>query len=196
MLSYLKAVSSGFSKSQWIAVALAAAMLAACDSDPQVLRIRVDAERNRLWLLDHHGVSLYHNRSGKLLQRMVLPGWTFAGKQFACPPDLAPDPSGAVFVTSNVLPVLWRIDPEQFEVTLLDVALDADQGKDVGFTSLAFAADGTLVAASAIHGTHWRIDVRALTAEKLASSAPVRGACEPGALLQMASEASRAFMPY
>ena len=191
MLSYSKVVSSGFSISQRIVVVFAAAMLAACDGDPlgaraspqedqlQVLRIREDPERNRLWLLDHDAVSLYHNRSGKLLQRIVLPGWTFFGKQFGCPPDLALDPSGAVFVTSNVLPVLWRIDPVQFEVTLFDIERDADQDKDMGFTGLAFAADGTLIAANAIHGTLWQIDLRASSARKVASYAPVRGSCEP-----------------
>lgn len=191
MFSSLRVVSSGFSKSQRIAVVFAAVMLAACDGDPlgaraspqedqlQVLRIREDPERNRLWLLDHDAVSLYHSRSGKLLQRIVLPGWTFVGKQFACPPDLALDPSGAVFVTSNVLPVLWRIDPVQFEVTVLDIALDADQDKDMGFTGLAFAADGIFIAANAIHGTLWQIDLRASRARKVASYAPVRGSCEP-----------------
>ena len=191
MLSRLKLVSSGFSTSQRIVVVLAAAMLAACDGDPlgarasphedklQVLRIREDPERNRLWLLDHDAVSLYHNRSGKLLQRIVLPGWTSFGTQFGCPPDLALDPSGAVFVTSNVLPVLWRIDPVQFEVTVLDIALDADQDKDMGFTGLVFAADGIFIAANAIHGTLWQIDLRASSAQKVASYAPVRGSCEP-----------------
>ena len=191
MLSYSKVVSSGFSISQRIAVVFAAAMLAACDGDPlgaraspqedkeQVLRIREDPERNRLWLLDHDAVSLYDNRSGKLLQRIVLPGWTYVGKEFGCPPDLALDPSGAAFVTSNVLPVLWRIDPVQLEVTVLDIALDADQDKDVGFTGLAFAADGIFIAANAIHGTLWQIDLRASSAQKLASYTPARGACEP-----------------
>ena len=191
MLSYSKVVSSGFSRSQRIVVVFAAAMLAACDSDPlgaraspqedkeQVLRIREDPERNRLWLLDHDAVSLYHNKSGKLLQRIVLPGWTYVGKEFGCPPDLALDPSGAVFVTSNVLPVLWRIDPVQLEVTVLDIALDADQDKDMGFTGLAFAADGIFIAANAIHGTLWQIDLRASSAQKLASYTPARGACEP-----------------
>lgn len=191
MLSSLRVVSSGFSKSKRIVVVFAAAMLAACDGDPlgarasphedqlQVLRIREDPERNRLWLLDHDAVSLYHNKSGKLLQRIVLPGWIHFGEQFGCPPDLALDPSGAVFVTSNVLPVLWRIDPVQFEVTLLDIALDADQDKDMGFTGLAFAADGIFIAANAIHGTLWQIDLRASSAQKVASYAPVRGSCEP-----------------
>lgn len=187
MFSYLKLV--------FPAVAVATTLLAGCVANSEVLRIRPDAERNRLWLLDQGAVTLYHSRSGKLLQRIVLPGWTFAGKPFGCPPDLALDASGAVFVTSDVLPVLWRIDPVQFEVTVLEVALDADQDKDMGFTSLAFAADETLIAANAIHGTLWRINLRALTAEKVASSAPVRGVCEPRALLETAREASRAINP-
>jgi sugar lactone lactonase YvrE len=184
MFSNLKTVSSAFFKSQLIAVLVAGVTLAACGNPAEdLLRIRADEERNRLWLLDGNAVSLYHNRSGKLVQRIVLPHWTFVGKQYACPPDLTVDAAGAVFVTSNVLPVLWRIDPERFEVTLLELKLDADQDKDVGFTGLAFAEDGTLLAASAVHGSLWRIDVGASTAEKLASSTPVRGVCEPAALL-------------
>ena len=191
MLSSLKLVSSGFFKSQRLVAVFAAALLVACDGDPlaaraspqedkqQVLRIREDPERNRLWLLDHDSVSLYDNRSGKLLQRIVLPGWIIVGNEFSCPPDLALDPSGAVFVTSNVLPVLWRVDPVQFEVTLLDIERDADQDKDMGFTGLAFAADGTLLAANATHGTLWQIDLAASSARKVASYAPVRGSCEP-----------------
>lgn len=191
MLSSSKVVSSGFSVSRGIVVALAAAVLAGCDGDSlgagasaqenelQVLRIREDPERNRLWLLGRDGVSLYDNRSGKLLQRVALPGWFYAGTQFGCPPDLALDPSGAVFVTSNVLPVLWRVDPVQLEVTLLEVVLDADQDKDVGFTGLAFAADGTVLAANAIHGTLWQIDLRTASARKVGSYVPVRGMCEP-----------------
>lgn len=186
MLSYPKAVS--FSKSKCIAVLLAAAMLAGCGSDPYT-RIEPDPERNRVWLLDGEGVWLYHNRNGKLVQRIALPGWTFAGRQFGCPPSLALDPSGAVFVTSNVLPVLWRIDPARFEVSVLEVALGADRDKDAGFTSLAFAADGTIIAANAMHGTLWRIDMTALTAEKLASSASLRGVCEPGSPAAIASSA-------
>src|SRR5687768_14581881 len=95
--------------SKLITVVLAAAVLTACDDNLQ--RIQPDLERNRVWLLDRDGVSLYHNRTGQLLQRIALPGWTFVDRQFGCPPDLALDQSGAVFVSSNVLPVLWRIDP-------------------------------------------------------------------------------------
>jgi hypothetical protein len=189
MLSHSKVVCSGFSISQRLVVVFAAVMLAACDGDPlgalvsppesgqQVLRIREDPERNRLWLLGRDHVSLHHNRSGELLQRILLPGWIYVGEQFGCPPDLAVDPSGAVLVTSNVLPVLWRIDPVQLEVTRLDIERDADQDKDMGFTGLAFTADGTVIAANAIHGTLWRIDLRAATARKVASYRPVRGAC-------------------
>jgi hypothetical protein len=174
-------------------------MLAACDSgllpergSPeeaglQVLRIRPEVQRNRLWLLDHAAVSVYDNTTGRLIRRVQLPGWIFVLRQFSCPPDLAIDPSGSAMVSSNVLPVLWRIDGERFEVTQLELALDADMDKDVGFSGLAFASDGTLFAESGILGSLWQIDVRASSAKKLASSAPAGSACEPGTLLRAAS---------
>ncbi len=189
MLSYLKVVSSGFSRSQRIVVMFAAVMLAACDSDPQaagaspredqlqVLRIQEDPERNRLWLLDPDAVSLYDNRSGKLLQRIVLPGWIHFGRQFGCPPDLALDPSGAVFVTSNVLPVLWRIDPVQLEVTVLDIALDADHDKTSG--SPDWRSPRRNFHRDQCDPRHCGRSIACLERPKLASYAPVRGACEP-----------------
>lgn len=156
-------------------------MLVACDGMPerqspegltfQVLRIREDPERNRLWLLDYEAVSIYDNTSGRLLQRIALPGWVAAGKQYSCPPDLVLDRSGTAFVSSNVLPVIWRIEGERFEVARLELALDADQDKDFGFSSLAFAPDGTLVARSGL-GSVWRIDLRASSAARISSSSP------------------------
>ena len=47
-------------------------------------------------------------------------------KEDACPPGLAIDPSGAAFVSSSVLPVLWRIDPQRFHV-----AASARGGKEL-----------------------------------------------------------------
>jgi hypothetical protein len=191
MLSCSNVFSSGSSGSQRLVAALAAALLAACDGDSlgarasppedklQVLRIREDPERNRLWSLGSDAVLLHHSTTGKLLQRIVLPGWVYVGREFGCPPDLALDRSGTVFVTSNVLPALWRIDPVRFEVTMLELARDADQDKDMGFTGLAFGADETLIASNAIHGSVWQIDLHAASARKVASYRPVRGVCEP-----------------
>jgi len=165
-----------------IVVVLLTALLIACDGMParrsheqakyQVLRIQEDPQRNRLWLLDYEAVSLYDNTSGRLLRRIALPDWAVAGRQFSCPPDLVLDRSGTAFVTSNVLPVLWRIDGERLDVARLELALDADQDKDFGFESLSFAADGTLLARSGTQGSLWRIDPRSSSAQKLAPSSP------------------------
>lgn len=169
-----------------VVIVLATALLAACQSAEQtILRIRPDAERNLLWVLDHQGVAIHNNTSGRLVQRIALPDWVVAGRQFGCPPDLALDSSGAAIVSSNVLPVLWRIEPVRFEVSKLALALDADQDKDVGFSGLSFAPDGTLVAVGSSLGSLWRIDLRAASAKKVTSFAPARGACEAGAVLGM-----------
>src|ERR1700694_935866 len=165
-----------------IVVVLITALLIACDGMPerqsqeqakyQVLRIQEDPQRNRLWLLDYEAVSVYDNTSGRLLQRIALPDGAVAGRQYSCPRDMVLDGSGTAFVTRNVLPVLWRIDGERFGVARLELALDTDQDKDFGFNSLAFAADGSLVARSGMSGSLWRIDLRTSSAVKLAPSSP------------------------
>ena len=169
-----------------VVAVLAAVLLAACASPAEtIFRIRPDAERNLLWMLDHQGVAIYNNTSGRLVQRIALPGWVVAGRQFGCPPDLALDSSGTAIVSSNVLPVLWRIEPVRFEVDQVALALDADQDKDVGFSGLSFAPDGALVAVASSLGSLWRINLHAASAEKIRSFAPVRGACEAAAVLGM-----------
>jgi len=155
-----------------IAVALVTALLIGCEDEYQVVRMREDAQHNRLWLLDYEAVSIYDNTSGRLLRRIALPDWAAAGRQFSCPPDLVLDRSGTAYVSSNVLPVIWRIDGERFEVTRLELALDADQDKDFGFSSLAFAPDGTLVARGGMLNSLWRIDLRAASAERISPSSP------------------------
>jgi hypothetical protein len=155
-----------------IAVALLTALLIGCEVKSQVVRMREDAQHNRLWLLDYEAVSVYDNTSGRLLRRIALPDWAAAGRQYSCPPDLVLDRSGTAFVSSNVLPVIWRIEGERFDVTRLELALDADQDKDFGFSSLAFARDGALVARSGMLNSLWRIDLRASSAARISSSSP------------------------
>lgn len=176
------------------AAALAASILvSACDGSvrregpPQaeLQVLRVDAARNRLWVLDQDAVTVYDNTNGRRLRRVVLPDWVLAGPRDACPPSLALDASGAAFVSSNVVPVLWRVDPQRFQVTQIALELDADADKDVGFTSLSFSEDGALIAAGATFRSAWRIDVRTGRATKVASS-PAPGACDP-ALLRIAA---------
>lgn len=178
------------------AVVMTAAMLSACDGsvrrqgspaiDFQV--VRADTARNRLWVLDTTGLALHDNISGRRLRHIALPGLFLAGTDYFCPPDMAFDAAGTVFVSSDVLPVIWRVDPQRFEVTRIELALDPDDGKDVGFTGLSFASDGGLIAAGATFPSLWRIDVDRASASKVASYPPSSaGACDPGALLRIAA---------
>ena len=85
---------------------------------------------------------------------------------------------GAVVVTSNVMPVLWRIEPAKAQVTKHELMLDADTDKDVGFTGLTYAPDqGVFFGVSATYGSLWRIDPLLRRAQKIQSSAPLNDAC-------------------
>lgn len=140
--------------------------------------VRTDAARNRLWVLDQDSLTVYDGTNRRRLRRLILPDWVLAGPRDSCPPGLVLDSSGAAFVSSNVLPVLWRVGPQKFQLTRIDLALDADNDKEVGFTGLSFAGDGTLLAAGATFGSRWRIDLRAATASKLASYPSSAAVCD------------------
>jgi len=141
------------------------------------LRHQVDASRGRVWWLTREGV-FFHEVNTPARTAVALKDWTFAEAAFACLPDLAIGPKGEVVVTSNVLPVLWRIDPETLAVTSHALALDADNDKDVGFSGLVYsAAHSAFFAVSESHGSLWRIDPHLSRAQKVALSEPVLKAC-------------------
>jgi hypothetical protein len=122
--------------------------------------------------------SLYLEQPGKARRAVELPGWHWAGEPYACAPDIAVGPRGEVVVTSNVLPVLWKIDPQTLAVSVHRLQLDADSDKDVGFSGLVYSErNGAYFAVSGLHGTLWRIDPLLRRAQKIALSEPVRGAC-------------------
>ena len=145
-------------------------------SDARALRIKVDAARARLWVLDIGEVLLYDIATRRLMRRVPLPGWYMA--RYNCLPDIALDKSGALFVSNNIMPKLWRVDPDTFEVAQHDIALAVEQTKDAGFSGLAFAPDGnTLYAAIAATGSLWRIDVGTRRAEMVKLPSRLWGAC-------------------
>lgn len=146
--------------------------------------VRADVQRNRLWVLDPEALTLYDNLNGRRLRRLALPEPFLVGDEYACPPDIALDAAGTVFVSSNVLPVLWRIDPQAFEITRIELALNADTDKDFGFTGLSFAGSDTLIAAASTFASLWRIDIRTASATKIVSYPASTRACDPAALLQ------------
>ena len=140
------------------------------------LRYRAQPERARAWVLDAQGFFL--EQAGRPRRAITLPEWQWAGEPYACAPDIAIGPRGEVIVTSNVLPVLWKIDADTLAVSVHRLQLDADADKDVGFSGLAYSErDGAYFAVSELHGSLWRIDPMLRRAQKIALSEPARGAC-------------------
>jgi hypothetical protein len=153
----------------------------AAAAEPLALRQQFDSARNRVWTLTHDGVVARDMASGKTLGEISLPGWIWAGAPYSCSPDLALGPRGEVLITSDVLPVIWRIDPETLAVSRHELVLDADGDKDIGFSALAYSPrHGAFFATSAVYGSLWRIDPLLRRAQKIALSEAVIGACEVG----------------
>ncbi len=111
---------------------------------------------------------------------IVLRGWSSVSAQNSCAANIAVDVAGSVIVSSNIAPTLWRIDAKSLEVERLDIVLDADNDKDVGFTGLLSTSRDRLYAISAIHGSLWRIDLNARRGTKLEMANPLKGACALG----------------
>ncbi len=142
------------------------------------VRHQVDAARNRVWLLTRDGVFVYDKAAPDRIARVPLPNRLRAGEPYGCLPGLALGPKGEAVVSSGVLPTLWRVDPQTLAASAHGLALDADAGREVGFTALAWSAEhGAFFAASASHGSLWRIDPLLAQAQKVELSAPIAGAC-------------------
>jgi hypothetical protein len=146
--------------------------------DPSDLdRRRHDPARNRVWILSSEGVFLQDRSTGRLVE-VPLPSWQWVDALYGCPPDLAVGPKGEAVVSSNVVPVLWRIDPETLAVTVHELVLDADEDKDVGFTGLVYSAEhGVYFAASEAHGSLWQIDPLLRQGRKIERLKAAREAC-------------------
>ena len=156
-------------------VAASLSLLAANALAAEPLRTIHDASRNRVWVLESDALYLHQ---GAQKQRYELPGWVYASEPYACSPDVAVDAQGAAVVSSNVVPVLWRVEPAKGQVTRHELALDADSDKDVGFSGLAYVPEqGVFFAVSATYGSLWRIDTLLRRAQKIPVSTPLRDAC-------------------
>jgi hypothetical protein len=142
--------------------------LAACqDTVPQ-------AGRDRVWELRRDGVLVIDAAAPAKL--VALDGWQSAAEPYACPSTLALGPEGEAVVTSNVLPILWRIDAKTLAVSVQPLALDADADKDVGFSALAWSsADKAFLGVSSVDGSLWKIDAHLGRGKKVARVAPSRG---------------------
>lgn len=158
-------------------VKILSAVLSLCAASAlaEPLRTVQDPARNRTWVLERDAVYLHEAARTK---RFELPGWMYIGEAYSCSPDIAVDGKGAAVVTSNAAPVVWRIEPATSQVTMHELALDADSDKDIGFTGLAYAADqDVFFAVSSTYGSLWRIDPLLRRAQKVPVSAPLTNAC-------------------
>lgn len=132
----------------------------------------VDRAHDRRWELAWGSVAAYDIESGKLLRTLRLPHAFLSGSRESCAPDMIVDRNGVLFVSSNVEPKLWRIGPTRFEIEILDLELDSDREREIGFTRLAWNGDGSVLqAVNAATGTSWQVDVVAGTARKVGQSA-------------------------
>lgn len=158
----------------WFSAAVSLLLAGNAAADP--FRYRAQPDRARAWVIEAGG--LFVEQTGKPRRAIELAGWQWAGEPYACAPDIAIGPRGEAVVTSNVLPVLWKIDPETLAVSVHRLELDADTHKDVGFSSLAYSRrHGAYLAVSELTGSLWRIDPLLRRAQKIPLSEPVYGAC-------------------
>jgi hypothetical protein len=142
------------------------------------IRYRVNAAHGRIWWLTREGVFVHDARAPQ--KRFVpIPGWVSVNVAYACPAALALGPNGEALVTSNILPIVWKIDPETLAVSEHALVLDADQDKEVGFSGLVYSAQHAAFFAVSEFGSGslWRIDPGLTRGEKVALSAPMTKAC-------------------
>src|SRR5512138_236747 len=139
-------------------------------------RYQVNATQGRIWWLTREGVFV-HDAETPQKRFVPIPGWVTVDTAYACPPALALGPKGEALVTSNVLPTVWKIDPETLAVSEHALALDADQDKDVGFSGLVYSSEHAAFFAVSEFGSLWRIDPELTRGEKVALSAPMAKAC-------------------
>jgi hypothetical protein len=142
------------------------------------VRVQLDAERNRVWLLTGEGLAIYDSTAPNRLVRVPIPGWRVAGEPFGCLPDLALGPNGEAVVSSDVVPALWRVDSKTLAVTRHELRLDADTDKDVGFTVLRYLpARRQYLAVNGPHGTIWLIDRELKNAHRMLRQVPRENDC-------------------
>ncbi len=138
-----------------------------------ILRFQEDTARGRGWILTRTGVLVFDFKAGKTAGYVPLPEWVWAGETFSSPPDLALGPNGEALITSNVVPTLWRVDPETLAVSRHQPVTDADMDKDVGFTALTYSVEQGVFFAVSNLGSLWRIDPLFRRAQKIELSAPL-----------------------
>ncbi len=133
-----------------------------------------DASRKRIYALVIDGVEVRDFVKGRKLAHVPLPRWTWADEAYSCPPDIALAPDGDVLVTSNVVPVIWRINWRTLAATIHPLSLDADEDKDIGFVRLRWSPDLRAYVATTELGSDWHVDPGLTTARKASPGSAAR----------------------
>ena len=124
-----------------------------------IIRYRNDTARSRSWILTSDGVDLYDSLQRRKVAHLEIPGWFWVHEPFACAPEIALGPRGELVITSNVMPTLWRIDPQTLAMSRHPIAFEPGTGKDFGFTALTYSKTrGAYFGVAAFDGSVWRID--------------------------------------
>ena len=139
------------------------------------IRVRMDTARSRLWVLGLEHVRVYDTATKQRIRQVQLPSWSVFDTD--CMPDLVLDPSGSAFVSSNVVPQLWRIDADSFEVAVHEITLRGREKWDTGFAALAFTRDGALHALTSTANSLWSIDLAGASAEMIEAYHPPTKGC-------------------
>ncbi|MCC6193775.1 MAG: hypothetical protein IT518_04835 [Burkholderiales bacterium] len=143
---------------------------------PHVLCAQLHAGSGKLWVLHVDGVDIHDATGEQRIASIRLPGWMWVRAPDACPPDFAIGPGGDVIVTSNVMPVLWRIDASSLEVTRHHPGIE-EEAREIGFSRLTYSARrNVFFATGAFDGSLWRIDPTLVRARRIAPTTPGAGA--------------------
>lgn len=136
-------------------------------STVQLVGYQVDAARERTWWLTKDSVVLHS--ASHAPKSVKLPGWLWLAAPY-CPPALALGPDGEAVITSNAAPILWRVDPETLAVTVREVKLDTDHGRDIGFAAIVYSHDQAAFMAYSEQRSVWKIDRELAHATKMATA--------------------------
>ena len=148
-------------------------------AQPNVLRARLDPAHGWIWTLNRDGVEVYDARSDRKLRSISLPDWIWVDEFHPCLPDLAIGPGGQILVSSNVVPVLWRIDTTSFQVSRRELEVSGRNGREFGFSGLRYLPRyGAYAAVNGLDGSLWRIDAALTRAEFASLLAPAESVCE------------------
>lgn len=158
-------------RSKFFSFCAAVFLLVSASAAADPFRYREQPERGRAWVIDGQG--LFLEQTGKPRRPVALPEWQWAGEPYACAPDVAIGPRGEAVVTSNVLPILWKIDPETLAVSRHGLQLDADSDKDVGFSNARSAPPASAASACTAMANPGRSTLRLTSVPRMSSRSPV-----------------------